>query len=194
MTGPRTPRIYVGPKPLPELIEAVKEAGGELTDDSAAAEAIVWFGGSPAEFHQADHDGIRWVQLPSAGVESWFTAGIFRDGPLYTSAVGSYAEAVAEHALALMLAGVRQLHTLAGEDTWTRPTSGSLFDATVGIVGCGGIGRRLIELLAPFRARVLAVTRSGTPVAGASRTVTPAGLHDVLAASDVVVVGAPRHA
>ncbi|MEQ7010237.1 D-isomer specific 2-hydroxyacid dehydrogenase family protein [Actinopolymorpha sp. B17G11] len=192
--GARTRKIYVGPRATPELIEAVKNAGGEPTETSTAAEAIVWWGGSPAEFAEVDHEGIRWVQLPSAGVESWFAADIFRTGKIYSSAVGSYAETVAEQALALMLAGVRQLHTLARAQTWTRPNVGTLFDKTVGIVGCGGIGRALIPLLAPFRVRVLAITRSGTPVPGAASTVTPAGLDGVLSASDVVVIGAPATA
>jgi phosphoglycerate dehydrogenase-like enzyme len=101
---------------------------------------------------------------------------------------------VAEQALALILAGVRQLHTLARASTWTKPNVGTLFDTTIGIVGCGGIGRALIPLLAPFRARVLAVTRSGCPVPGAAETVTPAGLDGVLSVSDVVVIGAPATA
>jgi phosphoglycerate dehydrogenase-like enzyme len=190
-SGQRLPKIYVGPRQIPELLDAVKNAGGELTDTAAAAEAIVWWGGSPAELDKLDHDGIRWVQLPSAGVESWFDAGVFRTGKVYTSAVGSYAEAVAEQTLALILAGLRQLHTLARAQTWTRPEVRTLFGATVGIIGCGGIGRELISLLTPFRTRILAVTRSGSPIPGAASTVTPAGMDDVLSASDVIVVGAP---
>ncbi len=190
-SGLRLPKIYVGPRQIPELVEAVKTAGGELTDSVEAAEAIVWWGGSPAELKALDHDGIRWIQLPSAGVESWFRAGVFRTGKIYTSAVGSYAEAVAEQTLALILAGLRQLHTLARAQTWTRPEVRTLFGATVGIVGCGGIGRELISLLAPFRTTVLAVTRSGSSIPGAASTVTPAGMDGVLSASDVVVIGAP---
>jgi phosphoglycerate dehydrogenase-like enzyme len=193
-SGASNPKIFVGPRQIPELVEAVKNAGAELTDSAPAAEAIIWWGGSPTELADVDHPGIRWIQLPSAGVESWFAADVFREGKVYTSAVGSYAETVAEHALALMLAGLRQLHALARADSWTRPTVGGLFDATVGIVGCGGIGRALITLLAPFRVRVLAVTKSGSPVPGAARTVTPAGLDGVLSASDVVVIGAPATA
>lgn len=184
-------QIYVGPKQTPELIEAVSTAGGDVVDDPAVAQAIVWFGGSPQEFAAIDHDGINWVQLPSAGVEGWFSANAFSDRKLFTSAVGSYAETVAEQALALMLAGARRLHELARQRTWTTSTADSLFDSTVGIVGCGGIGRSLIDLLAPFRARVLAITRSGTPVPGATETLTPDRLDDVLTASDFVVIGAP---
>jgi len=190
----RHPKIHIGPKSLPELVDAVKRAGGELTDLASEAEGLVWWGGSPGDFVKLDHPGLRWVQLPSAGVEEWVRSGVLRPDVVYTSAVGSYAESVAEHALALMLACVRELHHLARSDTWTRPDVGTLFDSTVGIVGCGGIGRELIRLLAPFRTRILAVTRSGTPVPGASRTVDPGGLDEVLSASDFIVIGAPATA
>jgi phosphoglycerate dehydrogenase-like enzyme len=184
-------QIYLGPKQTPELVDAVTSAGGQLVDDPAAAEAVVWFGGSPQEFAAIDHDGITWVQLQSAGVEGWFAAGGFSDRKVFTSAAGSYAETCAEQTLALMLAGARHLHELARRQTWSRVTSGTLFDSTVGIVGCGGIGRTLIGLLAPFRPRVLAITRSGTPVPGAAETWTPDRLDDLLPASDFVVIGAP---
>lgn len=184
-------RIYVGPTATPELLEAVTSAGAEIATDPAEASAVVWFGGSPQDFAALDHDGIRWVQLPSAGVEGWFAAGPLPAGKQFTSAVGSYAESVAEHSLALMLAGARRLPELARRQTWTRVTSATLFDSTVGIVGAGGIGKALIELLVPFRANVLAVNRSGNPVPGARKTLTPEGIDEVLEASQFVVIGAP---
>jgi phosphoglycerate dehydrogenase-like enzyme len=184
-------RIYVGPKAIPELLDAVSSAGAEIATDPAEASAIVWFGGSPKDFGEFDHDGIRWVQLPSAGVEGWFAAGPLPAGKQFTSAVGSYAESVAEHSLALMLAGARRLPELARRRSWTRVTSASLFDSTVGIVGAGGIGKALIDLLVPFRATVLAVNRSGNPVPGAQKTLTPDGLDEVLRESQFVVIGAP---
>jgi phosphoglycerate dehydrogenase-like enzyme len=184
-------RIYVGPKAIPELLDAVSSAGAEIADDPAEASAIVWFGGPPKDFAALDHDGIRWVQLPSAGVEGWFAAGPLPAGKQFTSAVGSYAESVAEHSLALMLAGARQLPELARRQTWTRVRSATLFDSTVGIVGAGGIGKALIELLVPFRANVLAVNRSGNAVPGARKTLTPDGLDEVLRESQFVVIGAP---
>lgn len=184
-------RIYVGPKAIPELVEAVSSAGAEVVDDPAEASAIVWFGGSPADFAALDHDGIRWVQLPSAGVEGWFAAGAVPPEKQFTSAVGSYAEAVAEHSLALLLAGARHLPELARRRTWSRVSSATLFDSTVGIVGAGGIGKALIDLLKPFRATVLAINRSGVPVPGARQTLTPDGLDEVLRQSQFVVIAAP---
>ncbi|OLT07762.1 hydroxyacid dehydrogenase [Pseudonocardia sp. CNS-004] len=186
--------VFVGPKPAPELVEAVRSAGGRLAASPAEASALVWYGGGPAEFPALAHPGIRWVQLPNAGVEPWFEAGLVTSERVFTSAAGSYAPAVAEHTLALLLAAAKQLPTLARARTWTRPSPATLRGATVGIVGAGGIGRALIAMLAPLGADVLAVTRSGREVPGARLSVGPDRLAEVLAAADHVVLAAPTTA
>ena len=91
------PAIHVGPEPpLEYLVEAVKEGGGEIAS-LADAEAVVW-AGSPEEL-PALPNGIKWVQLQSAGIEPWVER--IRDTPevQWTSAVGAYATQVAELAL-----------------------------------------------------------------------------------------------
>lgn len=138
------------------------------------------------------------MQLPFAGVEPWLAHNGVPEGVTVTSAVGSYADTVAEHALGMMLAGARGLHRHARASGWTRlQRTRTLFGATVGIVGAGGIGRSLIRSLAPFGVRVLAVNRSGRPVEGADRTWPAsdgAGLRELLGESDFVVVAAPATA
>ena len=57
----------------------------------------------------ATASSARWVQLPFAGVEQVAAAGLLDPGRTWTSAKGAYAEPVAEHALALALAGLRLL-------------------------------------------------------------------------------------
>lgn len=187
-------KIHVGPACSPELEQAVCDGGGELAPASEAS-AAVFFGAGPERFGEVDHPGLEWVQLPAAGVESWVDSGALRDGVTFTSAAGCYGDTVAEHALALMLAGARKLQVQARADSWARPEGiGSLFGSTVGIIGAGGIGRALIRLLEPFGGRVLAVNRSGRPVEGAARTSSaddPAALGALLSTSDFVVVAAP---
>lgn len=195
MTNPARPKIHVGPVAVPELAEAVRAGGAELVPAEDAS-GLVWFGAGPERLGEFDHPGIDWIQLPAAGVESWLSPGVLREDVTVTSATRTYAETVAEHALALMLAGSRQLRTHARADRWQQPPESirTLFGATVGIIGAGGIGRALIRLLEPFGVRVLAVNHSGRTVPGAART-TPAddleGLHALLADSDHVVLAAP---
>lgn len=184
-------RVWVGQTRAQELVEAAAAGGAELVE-LADAEAVVWSGGDPEALRAALRPGIRWVQLPVAGVETWLRAGVVDRDRMWTSAAGCYARAVAEHALALMLSAAKELHVLARARTWTTPPEPrTLLGATVSVVGAGGIGRELIRLLEPFGARVLAVNRSGRPVAGADVTVPRGRLGDVLPEADYVVVAAP---
>ena len=163
------PLVYVGPEEnrnAGAVREAVERGGGRIAASPDEAGAVVWLGGAPG-LGEVLHEGVRWVQLPSAGVESWMESGAIDRERVFTSAVGAYAGTVAEHALALMLAGARRLPECARAtgwgERWGRPLAGS----TVVILGAGGIGRALVRLLEPFGTRVLAVTRSGREVPGA---------------------------
>ena len=73
---------------------------------------------------------------------------------------------IAEHSLALMLAGVRGVARLDREmraGTW-RPDSGfELEGKTLGIVGLGGVGRTMAKLGAALGMKVIAWNRSGVP-------------------------------
>src|ERR671921_2287613 len=119
------PRIYVGPERdhfgagyADGFIEAVERGGGRVVDDPEQAEALVWLGSDSSELPTLLHSGVRWVQLPSAGVESLMEKGLIGTERVYTSAAGVYSETVAEHALALMLAGARRLHEAARASSW----------------------------------------------------------------------------
>ena len=184
------PVIAILPEPDAELAAAV-EAGGGRVGALAEADGVVWTDTHAGELPELP-SRIRWVQLPAAGVERWIDR--LPDGPVHTSAAGAFALPVAEHALALLLAAARRLPECARASEWTEPRTRSLEDATVLVVGAGGIGRALIALLAPLGPRVLAVTRRGRPVPGAERTVAADGLDGLLGEADYVVLAAPATA
>ncbi|MGR6920942.1 D-isomer specific 2-hydroxyacid dehydrogenase family protein [[Actinomadura] parvosata] len=185
-----TVAVHVGPEPVPALIDAVRRAGARVVP-LAEAEAIVYYGNDdPGEVRSMLHEGIRWVQLPHAGVERWADAGVITEYPVFTAATGSYGRPVAEHALALMLAAARNLHRLARATTWLPNTSRELTGSTVAIVGCGGIGRALIGMLEPFACRIVAVSDSGA-VPGADVVLPRARYREALPEADYVVVAAP---
>jgi D-2-hydroxyacid dehydrogenase (NADP+) len=152
------PTVHVSPEADPIVETAVREAGGEI-GPLRAADGLVWMDSDPDGFPSDLPDAVRWVQLPTAGVERWLDR-IDRERQ-WTSAAPAFGRPVAEHALALMLAGVRRLHDFARARTWTRPPIAQLAGSTVALIGAGSIGRALIELLEPFRVEVLAVTRRG---------------------------------
>jgi phosphoglycerate dehydrogenase-like enzyme len=105
-----------------------------------------------------------------------------------TCAKGVYADPVAEHALALALAGLRSLPERARARSWGEQAAATLYDAEVVVLGAGGITASLLALLAPFRCTTTVVRRSGEPVAGATRTVGTERLDEVLGDALVVVL------
>lgn len=175
------------------LIEAVHRAGASPAplDDAVA---LIWHR-SREEFPKSLPDGIGWVQLPSAGVEGWFEAGVIDKSRVWTSAAGAYADSVAEHALTLLLAGVRAVPAAVTREDWQRSwvekQVGTLRGSRVLIVGAGGIGRALTPMLTLLGAEVIAVNRSGREVPGATRTEPAARLDSLWAEADHVVVAAP---
>ena len=136
----------------------------------------------------AEAGAVRWVQLPFAGVEAVVEAGILDDRRLWSCAKGAYADPVAEHALALALAGLRRLRTRVEARAWGEPAGTSLYDQRVTILGGGGIATSLLELLRPFRVQATVVRRSPDPASGAVRTVSLRELGAVLPGAAVVFV------
>jgi len=102
---------------------------------------------------------LRWIQSSAAGLDHCLVPAVVDSDIIVTSASGVLADQVAEHALGLAIACTRRtrlfLEQQSRREFDRRPTR-DLTDATVGIVGLGGNGRRLVEVLAPFRVRILA--------------------------------------
>jgi phosphoglycerate dehydrogenase-like enzyme len=93
---------------------------------------------------------------------------------VWTCAKGVYAEPVAEHALTLLLAGLRGLGEYGRASSWSAPQGTNLLGAKVVILGGGGITESLLRLLEPFGADVTVVRRHAADrpaLAGARRVV-----------------------
>jgi phosphoglycerate dehydrogenase-like enzyme len=185
-------RMAILPEDRDRLREDVSAAGGEVGDVDTA-DAILWT--DPQE-----PDGLgsalarspaRWVQLPFAGIEPFFDAGVIDSGHTWTCAKGIYGPSTAEHALALMLAAARLLPPHIRATSWSGPGSERrLKDAVVLVIGTGGIGRSLTAMLEPLEARVIGVNRSGQPLPGAERTATVKELTKLIPDADFIVLAA----
>jgi phosphoglycerate dehydrogenase-like enzyme len=178
------PRVAVGPARGDFAEKAIRDGGGEPVDVDASAEALVWVNPGGIEGLRAalaTASSARWVQLPLAGVERVAAAGLLDPGRTWTSAKGAYAEPVAEHALTLALAGLRQLPRRITARSWGPQGGTSLYDQPVTILGGGGIAARLLELLAPLRVTATVVRQRPDPVPGAARTLDVSRLDEALA-------------
>jgi phosphoglycerate dehydrogenase-like enzyme len=184
------PRVAVGPARRESALRAIRDGGGEPVEITAAPDALVWLDAGDVAGLQAalaTASSVRWVQLPFAGVENMAGAGLLDPARTWTSAKGAFAEPVAEHALMLAMAGLRQLRERITARSWGKAAGLSLYDEPVTILGGGGITARLLELLAPMRARVTVVRRRPDPLAGAL-TLPQDRLHEALASARVVFV------
>jgi phosphoglycerate dehydrogenase-like enzyme len=183
-------RIAIGPTPAEFATAAVEAGGGQVVELGQPADGLVWV--SPRHLNELRaaldaQPGVRWVQLPFAGVEDAMASGIIDEARVWTCAKGCYAKPVAEHALMLALAGLRLLPERIRATTWGRADGTSLYDARVTILGGGGISEELLRLLAPFGASATVVRRQASaPVPLAERVVDPDQLADVLPGSLVV--------
>jgi phosphoglycerate dehydrogenase-like enzyme len=138
---------------------------------------------------------LRWIQSSAAGLDHCLVPCVVESDIIITSASGVLANQVAEHAIALITALCRGLPVFfraqQRREFVRRPTR-DLHGSTVGIVGLGGVGRRLAELIAPFGTRILAT--DWFPVdkpAHVEALWSPDRLDDLLRQSDIVILAAP---
>lgn len=141
-------------------------------------------------------DALKWVHLDSAGYTPYDTLVVreflrVREIPLSNSSP-VYADPCAQHLLALMLAGARQLPqafgNVGGWDQWNlRAQSSTLTGQTVMLLGYGQIGQRLAELLAPFKAGVLAVRRQAVVPHQDVQVISPSEIREYLGEVDHLV-------
>lgn len=107
---------------------------------------------------------------------------------------GVLSDAVAELTLGLMLDCLRHISSAdrqvrAGQ--WKSPMGRLLKGKTVGIVGLGAIGRRLVELLTPFGVSVIACDVAIDESFAQKFGVIKKELSDLLKESDLVTIHAP---
>ncbi len=172
------------------LCAAAAEAGA-TSDNPKEATGLIW--ADPAAADRFDEvaatlPNLEWIQLPYAGIEPFVDHLDARF--TWTCGKGVYAAPVAEHALALALAGLRNVHNYASATSWGGPVGTNLLDAPITIIGAGGIAESLIDLLAPFNSPITVVRRSDRPLPGAHRTMSPAQLHEAVVDAMVVFVAA----
>ena len=186
---PGVTRVAVAPSRAAHVVEAVERGGGTVVALAEEPGALVWMApDDPDGLQEAVRSApsLRWVQLPFAGVERF--ADVLDPSLTWTCAKGVYADPVAEHALALALAGLRSLPERARARSWGEQAASTLYDAEVVVLGAGGITASLLGLLGPFRCTTTVVRRSGEPVEGATRTVGTDRLDEVLGGALVVVL------
>jgi len=170
-----------------------------------AAEVIAQAGGTKAlvagveEYDetalvQLHAQGLRCISRCGSGTENIDLAAAARLGIHVFNTPDETVPAVAEHTLCLILAMLRRLPEL-DRDTksgrWKRHVGNLLQDKTVGLVGYGRIGRRVVQLVQAFNARCLILDPMVRDIPAGSRVNS---VEELLAGSDIVSLHCPAGA
>jgi phosphoglycerate dehydrogenase-like enzyme len=137
---------------------------------------------------------LRWIHSLWAGLGAVASPEIAERNLIVTNAAGVFADAIAEYtvaALVMLARGLPQIVLDSASHRWGSPPLGrELRGRRAGIIGFGGIGRRVAELLAGVGMTVSAVTR--TPAdhdrGPLDRLMGPDDLTRLLAESDAVIL------
>ena len=144
---------------------------------------------------------LAFIQSISAGLDQYSREALGAAGIRLASAQGANERAVAEHAIALILALARQLPQ-ARDNQSARKWRGMISDIaqredelggkTLVIVGMGRIGSRLATLAKAFDMRVIGIKRDPSTGQGAAdKVVAQAQMFDVLPQADFVALTCP---
>jgi phosphoglycerate dehydrogenase-like enzyme len=178
----------------------VVDAGQErVATELAEADIFCGHAKVPVPWPTVVHRGrLKWIQSSAAGLDHCLTPETIASDILVTSASGLFADPVAEQTLALTLGLLRGLPTFfraqQKREFIRRPTR-DLTRATVGIVGLGGNGTRIAEVLRPFHTRIIATDIFTEEKPSCVDELWPANKLDrLLGDSDIVILCVPLNA
>jgi phosphoglycerate dehydrogenase-like enzyme len=141
---------------------------------------------------------LRVIARPGVGYDAIDVSAATERGIAVLITPGANTESVADLAVTLILACVRQLlpaDAAVRSGVWRRPElSDDLFEATVGIVGFGQIGQAVAKRLRGFECKLLAVEPSPNPEACQRLGVELVTLGELLPRVDVLTLHVPLSA
>lgn len=181
---------------LAELGEVVRS--GELPDIARGAEVLVTSWGCPPLTGEilATAADLRLVVYAAGSVKGIVTPQLWRAGIRVSSAAGPLSKGVAETALGMTIAALKNLWRLDSAATtggWhdERARVRELYDITIGVVGAGHAGRHYLHLLRAFDAELLVYDPYLSAEQANPLGATQVSLDELLRRSDVVALHAP---
>jgi phosphoglycerate dehydrogenase-like enzyme len=192
LTSAQRARILEAAGPDVTIVEAKDRArqSAEIPD------ADILFGRVPPDVYPLAKR-LRLYQSIGAGVDSALCPELIADDVPLSSEKGGVGVHLAEHAFALLLTLSRGIHTAIRTPDYglresIRVDQRELYEQTMGIVGFGGTGRAVARRAVGFGMRVLGVDiEDVAPEPGVEAIWKPDRLHEMLGASDAVVIGLP---
>lgn len=134
---------------------------------------------------------LKMVSVWGTGTDNVDLDAAGRRGLTVCNTPGVNAHAVAEHALALMLAVARkipQIDAQVREGKWPREMLGQLLGKTLGVFGTGAIGARVVALGQAIGMDVMAWSARGDADRVTALGARPGAKEEILRAADVVTL------
>jgi D-3-phosphoglycerate dehydrogenase len=179
--------------PDAEIIDASQEQIGK---EIFSADIFCGHAKVPIDWDGVVRQGrLKWIQSSAAGMDHCLVPSVVESDIVVTSASGALADQVAEHTIALTTAWCRSLPTFfraqQKKEFIRRPTR-DLTRSTVGIIGLGGVGRRLARTLSGFDSRILATDMFPVDKPDYVESLWPADrMDDLLPQVDILVLSVP---
>jgi phosphoglycerate dehydrogenase-like enzyme len=167
LAEPRIVLCYpVEPRHLEQIQAVIPEAvvvdAGQERIARELLEADIFCGHAkvPVPWDQVVQQGrLKWIQSSAAGLDHCLVQSVIDSPIVVSSSSGLFADQVAEQTLCLLLGQLRRLpdflRAQQAKRFERRPTD-DLHGKTVGIVGFGGNGRRVAEVLSTFKVHLVA--------------------------------------
>lgn len=179
------------------LVQYAKEMWQDIPSEVLAA-ADVLYTSRPLPSAQAALR-LKWVQAHSAGIDNIIGHALFQRGDVrLTTAAGVHGVNISEFILMMMLTLAHKLPlsiAMKHAGTWNGQRElfvpQELYEATVGLIGFGAIGRQTAHLCRAFGMRVLALRNTPGGDAEGTHMFAREHLHEMLSECDYVVLTAP---
>jgi D-3-phosphoglycerate dehydrogenase len=194
----------VDPKPLDLLRDAGFEVvlnphGRKLTIEESKA-LMPGFDGMIAGTEKLNHEvlsaanSLKYLCRLGAGMDSVDFDAAASLNITVENTPSAHIDGVAELTLGGILSSLRSIgasHANLTRGVWKKPMGSLLTGKTVGIVGLGQVGKRLVEVLTPFRVKVLAYDLTPDMAFAADNHIEFASLDEMAARADIITLHVP---
>jgi phosphoglycerate dehydrogenase-like enzyme len=183
-------------------VEAVQRASyDDIEKYLRDAEVVIAWSLRPEQLQAAEK--LRWIHSPAAAVHQLLFPELVNRDIILTKSSEVHGGVVAEHVLALVFALAKRLpqaarfqqkHVWGQEALWLgHPRPREIAGATLGLIGLGGIGRRVAKSAAGLGMRVIAVRQHPEKEIpeGVEHVYATWQVEELLSQSDYVVLATP---
>ena len=179
--------------PQAEIVDAGQ---ARIANEILSADVFIGHAKVPVDWDRVvENRRLRLIQSSAAGLDHCLKPPVIASDIPVCSASGLFANQVGEQSLALILGLLRSLPTFfkqGQEKEFVRRPTDDLHGKRIGIVGLGGNGRRLAQLLSPFEVEIFATDHFPVRRPDEVQQLWPEQrLLDLAARSDILILSLP---